>query len=145
MGPPAAYIVNLHSGACMPLLLPDSCCTVSADGLPEFNAVTFGVGEPAELAEVVAVALGIDVDAGGDQAVEQGIEIVHLEIEHGFLRGREVVAVLLEEGKDDARLRGRRGKPVRSVGLHHAEMLFVPLIQSFWIVRSQKDAAKPSD
>src|SRR5438309_1377768 len=61
-------------------------------GLPELDAVAFGIGDPAEFAEVVAVAFRIDCDAGRGEAVEHGIEVLHLNVEHGFLFGWEVGA-----------------------------------------------------
>ena len=57
------------------------------DRLPKLDAVSFGIGDPAELSEVVAFAFWIDGDAFGNQTVEHAIEVVHLEIDHGFLAG----------------------------------------------------------
>jgi hypothetical protein len=49
---------------------------------------------------------------------------------------------LFEKSEDDLRALRRGRKRESSVGLHHTEMLLVPLIQSFWIIRSQKNTAK---
>ena len=102
-----------------------------ADRLPELDAISFGIGDPAELSEVVALAIWIDGDTFGGQTVEHTVQVVHLEIDHGFLRRREVGIVLFEKGEDDpSLLRGGR-KHVESAGVQQAEMLFVPLIQGF--------------
>jgi len=42
---------------------PDSFLRLAYEGLPEFDAVAFGVGDPGEAAEVVVVAFGVDGDA----------------------------------------------------------------------------------
>ena len=64
--------------------------------LPELDAISFRVGEPAKLSEVIGFAFWIDGDTFGYQAVQQTIEVVHLEIEHRFLCRREVCVVLFE-------------------------------------------------
>ena len=53
--------------------------------------------------------------------------------------------VLFEKGENDLRALRRSRKRERSVALHQTEMPFVPLIQSFWIIRSQKFTAKARD
>src|SRR5271154_1044596 len=120
-------------------------CTSNSDGLPKLDAISFRIGEPAKLSEVIAFALWIDSDTFGYQTVQQTIQVVHLEIEHGFLCRREIGIVRFEKGEDDvtALLRGRKRKS--SVGLQQTEMLLVPLIQSLWIIRPQKYTTKTSN
>ena len=102
-----------------------------ADRLPKLDAISFRIGDPAELSKVVAFAFWIDGDAFLNQTVQQTVQIVYLEIDHRFLRRREVGIVLFEKGEDDpSLLRGGR-KHVESAGVQQAEMLFVPLIQGF--------------
>jgi hypothetical protein len=52
---------------------------------------------------------------------------------------------LFEKGEDDLSVLRRRRKRESSVGLHQTEMPLVPLIQSLWIIRSQKYTAKAGD
>lgn len=116
-----------------------------ADRLPKLDAVSFRVGDPAKLSKIIALAIWIDGDTFACQTVQQTIQVVHLEIDHCFLRRREVVIVLLEKGEDDPSVLRRGRISVCSLGLNQTEMLLVPLIQSFWIVRSQEYTAKASD
>jgi hypothetical protein len=48
---------------------------VRFERLPKFYAISFGVGDLAELSEVIGFAFGIDRDAFADQAVQNGIMI----------------------------------------------------------------------
>lgn len=69
------------------------------DRLPKLDTISFRVGDPAELSEVIAFALWIDRDAFLDQTIQHTIQVVHLQIDHRFLRLREVGIVLLEKGE----------------------------------------------
>ena len=116
-----------------------------SDRLPKLDAIPFRIGDPAKLPEVVALAIWVDGDAFGDQTIEQTIQVVDLEIEHGFLRRREVGIVVLEKGEDDLGAMGGSGKRVESAAVHQTEMFFVPLIERFWIRCAQKYTAKAID
>jgi hypothetical protein len=123
----------------------DDAASFRCDRLPKLDPISFEVGDPAELAEGVAFAFWIDGDAFLYQAIQHSIEVVHLEIDHCFLRRREVCIVWFEKGEDDLRVLGRRGIGEGSVRLQQPEMLLVPLIESLWILRPQKYAAETSD
>src|ERR1700722_14725512 len=56
------------------------------EGLPEFDAVAFGVGDPGESAVVGVFAFGVDGDACSGELGEEGIEVVDAVIDHGLLR-----------------------------------------------------------
>src|SRR4029077_6031807 len=105
--------------------------SVSCDRLPKLDTISFRIGDPAKISEVIAFAFWIDGDTFVYQTVQHTIQVVHLEIEHCFLCRREVCIVLFEKGEDDlsALLRGRKREG--SVGHHQTEMPLVPLIQSF--------------
>lgn len=126
-------------------LLWASLASTSCDGLPKLDTISFWVDAPAELPEVVAFAFWIDRDAFVYQTVQHSIEVIHLEIDHCFLCRREVCIVLFEKGEDDLSVLRRGRKRESSAGLHQTEMPLVPLIQSLWIIRSQKYTAKASD
>jgi hypothetical protein len=117
----------------------------SCDRLPKLDTISFWVGEPAKPSEIVAFAFWIDCDTFVYQTVQNSIEVIHQEIDHCFLCRREVCIVLFEKGKHDLSALRRGRKRERSVGLHQTEMPLVPLIQSFWIIRSQKYTAKASN
>ena len=119
--------------------------SIRRDRLPKLDTISFWIGAPAELPEIVAFAFWIDRDAFVYQTVQHTIEVIHLEIDHCFLCRREVCIVLFEEGEDDLSVLRRGRKRGRSLGLHQIEMPLVPLIQSFWIIRSQKHTAKASN
>src|SRR6476646_6186900 len=78
-----------------------SSVSTSSDRLPKLDAISFWVGEPAELSKIVAVAFGIDRDTFVYQTVQHSIEVIHLEVDHHFLCRRKVFVILSEEGKDD--------------------------------------------
>jgi len=118
---------------------------VSCDRLPKLDTISFRIGDPAKLSEVIAFTFWIDGDTFVYQTVQHIIQVVHLEIDHCFLCRREVCIVLFEKGENDLSTLRRGRKPERSVGLHQTEMSLVPLIQSFWIIRSQKYTAKASN
>jgi hypothetical protein len=52
---------------------------------------------------------------------------------------------LSEEGEDDLSGLRRGGEGEGPIGLYQAEMALVPPIQSFWIIGSDKRAAKAGD
>ena len=82
---------------------------VGCDGLPKLDAISFRIGNPAKLSEVIAFAFWIDGDPFVDQTVQHAVQVVHLEIDHCFLGRREVCIVLFEKGEDDLGvLRGGR-------------------------------------
>jgi len=60
----------------------DSTTLIIGDGLPELDAISFRIGEPPKLPEVVGFAIGIDCDTFAYQAIQHTIEIIHLEIDH---------------------------------------------------------------
>ena len=78
--------------------------------LPKLDAISFRVGDPAELSEIVAFAFWIDRDTFVYQSVQNSIEVIYLEIDHCFLCRREVCIVLLEKGEHDLSAFGRCGK-----------------------------------
>jgi hypothetical protein len=119
--------------------------SISCDRLPKLDTISFRIGDPAKLSEVIAFAFWIDGDTFVYQTVQHTIQVVHLEIDHCFLCRREVCIVLFEKGEDDLSALRRGRKRERSVGLHQTEMPLVPLIQSLWIIRSQKYTAKASN
>src|ERR1700722_6305614 len=53
--------------------------------LPKFDTISFRIGDPAKLSEVIAFTFWIDVHPFFCQAVQHTIQVVHLEIDHGFL------------------------------------------------------------
>jgi hypothetical protein len=61
------------------------------------------------------------------QRTARTVQVVHLEIDHCFLRRREVCIVLFEKGEDNLSALRRGRKRERSVGLHQTEMPLVPL------------------
>jgi transposase InsO family protein len=69
--------------------------------LPKLDTISFRASDPAELAKVIGFALWIDRDAFGYQTVQHSIQVIHLKIEHGFLRRRKVCIVWFEKGEDD--------------------------------------------
>jgi hypothetical protein len=86
--------------------------SISRDGLPKLNTVSFWVGKPAEPSKIVAFAFGIDRDTFVCQTVQHPIEVIHLEVDHRFLNQREVFIILPEEGEDNlsALRRGRKSE-----------------------------------
>src|ERR1700733_3050704 len=109
--------------------------------LPQLDAISLGIDEPAEVAEVVAVALSVYFDTSGDEAVEQSIQVVDLKIQHGRLGYRVVVRFCREKRYDctGALLRGVEGKA--AVAPFKPEVLFIPRIQRFRIFCPQKRSA----
>src|SRR5579862_525642 len=113
--------------------------------LPEFDAVALWIGEPAETAVVVSVAFRIDDNPRGGELVQHGIEVVHLEIQHGGLGGWEIIGRPREESDSDRgslRFAFERKAADRT---WNAKVLFVPSIESFRIIGAQKGTAEPSD
>ena len=100
----------------------------SYDRLPKLDTISFRIGYPAKLSEVIAFAFWINGDTFVYQTVQQTIQIVHLEINHCFLCRREVGIVLFEISEDDLSMLCRGRKCERSVGLHQTEMPLIPLI-----------------
>ena len=78
--------------------------------LPKLDTISFRIGDPAKLSEVIAFAFWIDGDTFVYQTVQHTIQVVHLEIDHCFLCRREVCIVLFEKAEDDVRVlrRGRK-------------------------------------
>jgi hypothetical protein len=74
---------------------------VSCDRLPKLDTISFRIGDPAKLSEVIALAFWIDGDTLVYQTVQHTVQVVHLQIDHRFLRRREVCIVLFEKGEDD--------------------------------------------
>src|SRR6202012_1775551 len=75
----------------------------SGEGLPELDAVAFGIGDPGEVAVFGVLAVRIDGDAGGGEAGEELFEVVDAVVDHGllgafFVAGAEVLAGFGEEG-----------------------------------------------
>src|SRR3981189_719735 len=75
------------------------------EGLPEFDAVAFGIGDPGEAAVVEVFAVGVDGDACGGELGEEGVEVVDTVVDHGLLGAAfvalaEVGGVFGEEGPD---------------------------------------------
>src|SRR6185437_2343559 len=60
--------------------------------LPQFDARAFGVGDPAEAAEVALVDAFVHFDAIDTQLRQQCVEIVDAEVDHVRLRARAEVA-----------------------------------------------------
>jgi hypothetical protein len=102
--------------------------SVSSDRLPKLDAISFRVGDPAELSEVIAFAFWIDGDTFGYQTVQHSIEVIHLEIDHCFLCRRKVCILLFEQGEDDLSVLRRSRKRERSLGLYETDMPLVPAI-----------------
>src|ERR1017187_6716640 len=132
-----------HAGLWGPIWVGSA--SVSCDRLPKLDTISFRIGDPAKLSKIVAFAFWIDRDTFVYQTVQHSIEVIHLEVDHCFLCRREVCIVLFEKGEDDLSVLRRRRKRESSVGLHQTEMPLVPLIQSLWIIRSQKYTAKAGD
>ena len=82
-------------------LIWTSSASTSCDGLPKLDTISFWVGEPAEPSKIVAFAFRIDRHTFGYQTVQYSIEVIHLEVDHRFLRRRKVLIIFSEEGKDD--------------------------------------------
>src|SRR5947209_4697447 len=110
---------------------------LSCRGLPEFDAVAFGVGDPGELSELSILAARVDAHALRGQPREDRVEVVHAVVEHERRRARiEVVRVLVEQRPDGGA--GRIGIALapseedRSVLRLEAEVCAVPLAELFW-------------
>ena len=125
--------------------IPVGAASFSCDRLPKLDTISLRIGNPAKLSEVIAFAFWIDGDTFVYQTVQHSIEVIHLEIDHRFLRRREVCIVWFEKGEDDLSVLRRWGKRECSLGLRQTEMLLILLVQSFWIIRSQEYTAKASD
>ncbi len=54
--------------------------SVSCDRLPKLDTISFRIGEPAKLSELIAFAFWIDGDTFVPQTVQHAIQVVHLEI-----------------------------------------------------------------
>ncbi len=124
-------------------------------GLPEFDAVAFGVGDPGEAAVVRVFALGVDGDVGGGQLGEERVEVVDAVVDHGLLRASfvalaEVGGVFGEEGPS-GHAGGWRdfvgpeegGSAV--VGELDAEVFCVPGAEGFGVACAKEDAADAGD
>src|ERR1700691_5546436 len=90
---------------------------VSCERLPKLDTISFQIGDPAKLSEVIAFAFWIDGDTFAHQTVQHTVQVVHLEIDHCFLCRREVCIVLFEEGEDDLSVLRRGRKRERPFGL----------------------------
>lgn len=73
----------------------------SGKGLPEFDAVAFGVPDPSEVAVAIAFPIWVDADAGLGQLGKQAIEVVDAEVEHEGLRAISKVGGFVREGRED--------------------------------------------
>ena len=103
-------------------------------------AVAFGVGDPAEEAEVEGTRrLGSTLTPLLGEAIEEREEVFDLEIDHRVLSGGEGCVVLFGEGEDDLGVHGGERKVVVTViVLYEAEMLLVPLVEALCdVVRAQ--------
>jgi hypothetical protein len=127
------------------VILGAGSASITCDGLPKLDTISFRVGEPAELSKIVALAFGIDRDTFGYQTVQHSIEVIHLEVDHRFLCQGKVFIVLPEEGEDNLSAFGRGRKRESPIGLRQAEVFLVPTVQSFRIVHSNKRTAKTDD
>src|SRR5271169_2967754 len=96
---------------------PAGSASLRSERLPKLDTISLRIGDPAKLSEVIAFAFWIDGDAFVYQAVQHTVQVVHLEIDHCFLRRREVWIVLIEKGEDDLSALRRGRKRERSVGL----------------------------
>jgi hypothetical protein len=124
-------------------------------GLPEFYAVAFGVGDPGEAAVVGVFALRVDGDACGGELGEEGFEVVDAVVDHGLLGAvfvalAEVGGVFGEEGPDghagcrrDFVCPEQGGSAV--VGELEAEVLGVPGAEGFRVASAKEDAADAGD
>jgi len=119
-----------------------SSASTSCDGLPKLDTISFWINEPAKPSKIVAFAFRIDLDAFVYQTVQHSIEVIHLEVDHCVLCRRKVLIILPEEGENNLSALRRGRKRERPFGPHETEMPFVPHIQSFWIIRSDKRTAK---
>ena len=81
--------------------IPVGAASFSCDRLPKIDTISLRIGNPAKLSEVIAFAFWIDGDTFVYQTVQHSIEVIHLEIDHRFLRRREVCIVWFEKGEDD--------------------------------------------
>jgi len=90
--------------------------SVSCDRLPKLDTISLWVGEPAKPSEIVAFASWIDRDTFVYQTVQHSIEVIHLEVDHGFLFPWKVCIILSEEGEDDLSALRRGRKRERSPG-----------------------------
>ena len=63
--------------------------SVSSERLPKLDTISFRIGDPAKLSEVIAFAFWIDGDTFAYQTVQKSVQVVHLEIDHCFLSRRE--------------------------------------------------------
>jgi hypothetical protein len=121
------------------------------EGLPEFDAVAFGVGDPGEAAVVVVFAVGIDGYARGGELGEEPVEVVDAVVDHGLLGAAfvalaEVGGVFGEEGPGGHAGGGwdfvgpqESGSAV--VGELEAEVLGVPGAEGFGVAGAKEDAA----
>src|SRR5215469_3803535 len=100
--------------------------SVISDRLPQLDAISFWVGEPAKLAEIITFAFGIDRDAFVYQTVQHYIEVIDLKIDHRFLCRWKVRILLPEEGQDNLIALLRGGKREKPLGPHQTEMALVP-------------------
>src|SRR5580698_9422496 len=57
------------------------------EGLPEFDAIALGVGDPGEVAVGGGFLMGVDGDVGGAELGEDGFEVVDAVVDHGALGG----------------------------------------------------------
>jgi len=125
------------------------------EGLPEFDAVAFGVGDPGEAAVVGVLAVGVDGDVGGGELGEEGVEVVDAVVDHGLLGAffvalAEVGCVFGKEGPCGHAGRWRYlvgpeegGSAI--VGELDAEVFCVPGAEGFGVAGAKEDAADAGD
>src|SRR5580704_2897104 len=113
---------------------------------PQFDTISFGIGDPAELAVFVGLHLLVDIDALFAQGLQQRLEIIHTEVDHEApVRRLEVLRAFREDRPD-----GEAGVCEMIGVTEHcacfrraldAEVLAIPLVKSFGILRAEEDAA----
>ncbi len=149
-------------GSVAPLIFKAKAVRLAGDdeGLPEFDAVAFGVGNPAEAAVVAVFAVGIDGDACGGELGEEFVEVVDAVVNHGllwatFVAVAEVGGVFGEEGPDgtaggvgdfvglDSSSPEEGGSAV--VGELDAEVFGIPGAEGFGVAGAKEDAADAGD
>ena len=119
--------------------------------LPEFDAVTLGVGDPGKVPVGGGFLVGIDGDVGGTELGEEGFKVVHAIVDHGALGGRaEVLAGVGEEHPGG--LAGTGGDFVGPeeggtavVGELDAEVFGVPASEGFGVAGFEEDSADSGD
>jgi hypothetical protein len=125
------------------------------EGLPEFDAVAFGVGDPGEAAVFGVLAVGVDGDVSGGELGEEGVEVVDTVVDHGLLRAFFVALAEVGGVFGEERPGGHAGGGWDFVGPEEggsavvgeldAEVLGVPGAEGLRVAGAKEDAADSGD